>query len=137
MSNIFLNIEMNDKCNKRKRNKTPSYNKSDKIQKFIDEWNTIEGVELYKPLYEICSLLFLATQEHKLKCLNYYIDEEDKMPVMYAEIKDTWDLSLKKRYELHIDLLTRIEQNDSTLEYIEETINVIQENDSGQLSLFG
>lgn len=131
----FLNIEVNKVVKKRRNNKTPTYNKSDKIQKFIEEWNTIEGVELYQPLYEICSLLFLATQEHKLKCLNYYIDEEDKMPVMYAEIKDTWDLSLKRRYELHIDLLARVEENDPTLEYVETS--VIQENESGQLSLFG
>lgn len=131
----FLNIEVNKVVKKRRNNKTPTYNKSDKIQKFIEEWNTIEGVELYKPLYEICSLLFLATQEHKLKCLNYYIDEEDKMPVMYAEIKDTWNLSLKRRYELHIDLLARVEENDPTLEYAETS--VIQENESGQLSLFG
>lgn len=131
----FLNIEVNKVVKKRRNNKTPIYNKSDKIQKFIEEWNTIEGVELYKPLYEICSLLFLATQEHKLKCLNYYIDEEDKMPVMYAEIKDTWNLSLKRRYELHIDLLARVEENDPTLEYVETS--VIQENESGQLSLFG
>lgn len=124
---------------KRIRPHKPTYRKKDKIIKLLDEWNTIEDIELYKSLYNLCSQLFLATQDRKLACLNYYIDHEKDIEtgkeytVQYAEIQDTYLLPMKKRYELHVDLLKRVMSNDTTLIYCDnKTIQM----DEGQLSLF-
>ena len=117
----------------------------DKIEQTLKEWNTIENVELYEDLYNICSQLFSATQHKKLECLNYYIDHErdsekgEEYTVMYAEIKNTYNLSMKERYNKHFDLLQRVLSNDKTLIYCENsTPNPFNENDEniGQLSLF-
>lgn len=114
--------------------KTPSYLKPDKIWQNIKEWNTIEGIELYKPLYDLCSQLFMLTYNHKLACLNYYIDEEmdetKSYTVMYAEIPDIWHLPLKERYNQHKDLLQRVINNDKTLVHDYKVI------DSDKLTLF-
>jgi hypothetical protein len=102
-------------------------------QPIVDEMNTIEGIELYKPLYEICSLLYYATQNHTLECLNYYTDTERDADtgiehvVFYAEIKDTWDLSMKERYNAHKKLLQRVMSNDTTLIYSNKTKNIDEE----------
>ena len=112
----------------------PSHSQTDKIWENIKEWNTIEGIELYKPLYNICSQLFLLTINCKLACLNYYMDEEYEdgklVTVMYAEIDNTWHLPLKERYNLHKELLEHILKQDIILEYDEKPI------DSDNLTLF-
>lgn len=114
--------------------KSPTYKKPDKIWNNIKEWNTIEGIELYQPLYDLCSQLFILTCNHKLACLDYSITEEidnDKTyTVMLAEIHDTCYLPLKERYKLHEELLNRILNNDPTLEYQDKPI------DSDTLTLF-
>lgn len=136
----MLILEENQQKKKRVRTKNPSFFKPNKIQQNLDEMNTIEGIELYKPLYEVCSNLFGNTINRKLACLNYYIDHERdtetgiEHTVMYAEIKDTWELPLKERYQKHLDLLERVISNDITLVYCECNV---QSEDSGQLSLFG
>lgn len=109
----------------------------DKTKKYLKEWNTIEGVELYKDLYNLCSQLFTETFSHKLACLNYYIDNErdsEEYSVMYAEIKDTWQLEMKDRYNKHKELLERVMSNDTTLIYSENSET--QTENEGQLSLF-
>lgn len=125
---------------KKVRNKKPSFKKRDKIKETLREWNTIKDVELYQPLYELCSQLFLTTQNRHLECLNYYIDTENdgencpNQVVMYAEIKDTWELPLKERYNKHLELLKRVMSNDTTLIYCN---SITQSDDAGgQLSLF-
>lgn len=120
--------------------KKPSYRKSDKIKQTLKEWNTIEGVELYAPLYQLYNKLFLATQNRKLECLDYYIDiernseNEPDFPFMYAEIKGTWELPLKDRYKLHLQLMKRVLSNDKTLVYSDD--NYIRSEEEGQLTLF-
>lgn len=134
---IKTGIEIQEK---KIRLNNPTYRKQDKIQKLLDEWNTIEGVELYEELYNLCSQLFLATQDKKLQGVNYYIDHERdsengvEYTVMYAEIEDTWELPLKERYQKHVDLLQRVMSGDTTLIYCNN--NTIQADESGQLSLF-
>ena len=124
----------------------PAFRMEEKIKQTLKEWNTIEDVELYEDLYKLCSQLFLATQYHNLACLNYYIDHErdndtgEEYTVMYAEIKDTWDLPLKERYNKHKKLLKRVMSNDTTLIYCDNLVfNPDNEDDEniGQLSLFG
>lgn len=132
-------IEVNDKKGKRHRPDVPSYRKTDKIKDFIKEWNTIENIELYEPLYKVCSQLFLITQDRKLENVSYFIDHErdsekgEEYTVMYAEINDTWHLPLQERYNKHKELLKRVMSNDTTLSYCSDSI--IQ-SDEGQLSLF-
>ena len=64
-------IEVNEKKGKRHRPDVPSYRKTDKIKDFIKEWNTIENIELYEPLYKLCSqlcmlkLMILGTCHYK------------------------------------------------------------------------
>ena len=105
-----------------------------------DEMNTIEGIELYKPLYEICSLLYYATENNTLDCLNYYTDTERdaetgiEHSVFYAEIKDTWQLPMKERYHKHQELLERVMSNDTTLIYSKQEKQVDEE--LMQLTLF-
>lgn len=114
--------------------------KEDKIKQFIKEWNTIKDIELYKPLYDICQKLYVETQNNKLECLNYYIDYEkdikknEEYTILYAEIKNTWNLPLKKRYDMHIDLLNKVLSKDKTLIYNNKSIQVNIE--EGQTSLF-
>lgn len=74
-----------------------------------DEMNTIVGIELYQELYIVYNALFFATQEHKLSCLNYYIDDENEYA---AEIKDTWELEIPERLQKHKDLLNRVYNNE-------------------------
>ena len=134
----LIGVEVSVK--KVKHKQPPSFRMEEKVKQTLKEWNTIEDVELYKPLYELCSQLFLATQNNKLECLNYYIDHErdsetgEEYTVMYAEIKDTWQLELKDRYNKHLDLLIRVMSNDTTLIYCN---NSEVQADEGQLSLFG
>lgn len=89
--------------------------------KDIDEMNTIEGVELYKPLYDLYSQIFYATNTHRLACLGYFeeqfFEDEVTKTFNYAEITDTWKLELKERYNKHLELYERILRNDQTLEY--------------------
>lgn len=136
--NLEINMPINVKL-KRERPLIPSYSKIDKIKEVLAEWNTIEDVELYKDLYEICSQLYLATYFKKLECLNYYTDIEydngQEITVYTAEIKDTWELPLKKRYKLHKDLLQRVMSNDITLVYSNNPKTQTEED--GQLTLFG
>ena len=103
-----------------------NHSQTDKIWENIKEWNTIEGIELYEPLYNLYSQLFMLTFNNKLKCLNYYIEEDNIkgkiITLMYAEIKETWNLSLKERYQLHQDLIDRIKNNDTTLVYEDKSI---------------
>lgn len=135
--------------NPRFRPEIPSYNKAEKIKKFLDEWNTIEDIELYKPLYDLCSQLFYETINSKLSCLNYYSDiEQDGKKIYnvnYAEIKNTHELPLKKRFELHKNLLERVISNDITLDYYQNNceLSIQIDNDSEddeeinqQLSIF-
>lgn len=107
---------------------------ADKTWQQIKEWNTIEGIELIKPLNELYSQLFILTFNNKLECLNYYVDEErdesNSYTVMYAEIKDTWKLPLQERYNQHKELLERIKNNDITLIHCQKEIQ------SDTLSLF-
>ena len=115
--------------------KQPTRSQTDKIWENIKQWNTIEGIELYEPLYNLYSQLFILTINHKLACLNYYTEDEidDKghiVTLMYAEIDDTWYLPMKERYRLHQELIEQIKNNDSTLEYDEKVI------DSENLTLF-
>jgi hypothetical protein len=143
---LNLNITGVEITQKKGKSKKPSFRVEDKIKKTLLEWNTIEGVELYEKLYNICSQLFLATQNHKLECLNYYIDYErdcekgEEYTVMYAEIKNTYDLPMIERYNQHKELLKRVLSNDKTLIYSKYNFscnpyNEIDEN-TGQLSLF-
>ena len=136
-------VEISIKKEKSKR--PPSFRVEDKIRQTLSEWNTIEGVELYEDLYILCSQLFLATRYHKLACLNYYIDYErdsekgEEYTVMYAEIKNTYDLPMKERYNKHLNLLKRVMSNDTTLIYCDNNmVNKDAEDDEklGQLSLF-
>lgn len=131
---LELGIQNSTDIKKRTRSKTPSYFKKIKINKNIDEMNTIEGIELYEPLYELYSQLFYTTLDDKLECLNYYIDIEEGQEVHTAEIKDTWELPLKERYQKHLDLLQRVMSHDETLIRCNGSV---QGEDSGQLSLFG
>lgn len=107
---------------------------ADKTWQQIKEWNTIEGIELIKPLNDLYSQLFILTFNNKLECLNYYVDEErdesNSYTVMYAEIKDTWKLPLQERYNQHKELLERIKNNDTTLIHCQKEIQ------SDTLSLF-
>ena len=122
---------------KRPRPNNPPRSLEDKIKADLKEWNTIEGVELYKNLYNVCFQLFNETFSHKLACLNYYIDNENdsqEYTVMYAEIKDTWQLEMKERYNKHKELLERVMSNDTTLIYCNSETQTEEE---GQLSLFG
>lgn len=80
--------------------------KKNKAEK-VDEMNTIKGIELYEDLYKIYSLIFFATQNNKLACLNYYIDDNE----FFAEIKDTWELEIPDRYKKHCELYDRIKNN--------------------------
>ena len=112
---LFDNINNNYKT----KQKQPTYSQTEKIWENIKEWNTIEDIELYKPLYKLYSQLFMLTLNHKLACLNYYIEDDE----MFAEIENTWDLSLKERYNLHQQLINRIKNNDPTLEYAEKVID--------------
>lgn len=125
--------------NKRIRPLKASYRKELKIAEYLKEWNTIEGVELYKDLYKLCEQLFFATQNNKLDCLNYYIDEEQDCSktyvIMYAEIKNTSELPMKKRYELHLQLLKDIHENSQALKH--STLKHIYGNtETGQFNLF-
>lgn len=126
---------------KNRKSNNPNFRKEDKIKQHLKEWNTIENIELYEDLYNICSQLFNATVHHKLACLNYYVDHErDKekgkeYTVMYAEIKDSWQFEMKERYDAHKELLERVMSNDITLVYAE--ICETQTEGEGQLSLFG
>lgn len=133
--------------NPRFRPEIPSYNKAEKIKKFLEEWNTIEDIELYKPLYDLCSQLFYETINNKLSCLNYYSDVEKDgkktYNVNYAEIKDSYELPLKKRFELHKNLLERVISNDITLDYCDYNLPIQIDNNSEddeeinqQLSIF-
>lgn len=133
----LIGVELSVKKNKSKHSISK---KEDRIKEYIHEWNIIKDVELYKDLYKLCSQLFFETQNKKLACLNYYIDHEkdnensDEITVMYAEIKDTWELPLKERYNQHKDLLKRVMSNDTTLIYCSD---IEVQSDEGQLSLFG
>lgn len=125
---------------KRKKNPdNPSFRKSDKIKEILREWNTIADVELYHDLYDLCSQLFLATQQKKLDCLNYYIDYESDSEngkiytLMYCEIPNTWFLPLRTRYNLHKELLQKIFNNDNSLKYSSKKINCEQ---LQQISIF-
>ena len=123
------------------RKHLPSYSQSDKIHEHIKEWNTIPHIYRLKTLYLLYNRLFLLTYENKLECLNYYIDMEKESDtgkeytVMYAEIKDTWNLPIKERFKKHADLLKRVVSNDTTLIYSENSETQTEE--EGQLSLFG
>jgi len=123
------------------RNYLPSYYKFDKIHEHIKEWNTIPHIYRLKALYRLYNKLFLLTYENKLECLNYYVDIEKEgdtgkeYTVMYAEIKNTGDLSIKERFKKHADLLKRVLSQDKTLIYSENSET--QTEDEGQLSLFG
>ena len=126
--------------NKPKPNKNRNHTKHkvsstvDRTWQQIKEWNTIEGIELIKPLNDLYSQLFILTFNNKLECLNYYVDEEsdesNSYTVMYAEIKDTWNLPLQERYNQHKELLERIKNHDTTLIYCQKEIQ------SDTLSLF-
>lgn len=132
-----LGIEGQEVKQKRPRPNNPPRSLEDKIKADLKEWNTLEGVELYKDLYNVCSQLFNETFSHKLACLNYYIDNEkdsEEYTVMYAEIKDTWQLEMKERYNAHKELLERVMSNDTTLIYCNSET---QTEGEGQLSLFG
>ena len=134
----FLGLKEKEK---RQHIKVSTLSKQEKIKENLKEWNTIDDVELYENLYEIYTQLFLQTQKNKLECLNYYIDFEkdnDKSieyTIMYAEIKNTWNLPLKERFEKHKDLLNRVLSNDNTLAY-SNCNNIVDEEENGQLSIF-
>ena len=104
--------------------------KNKKINDNLLEWNTIKHVYRYQTLYKICQKLFNLTYQKKLFCLEYYIDSEIcgniTYTIMYAEIKDSSELSLKERVLLHIKLLRRIQKNDNSLFY--EDSEIISEN---------
>ena len=122
------------------KHKQPSYYKEDKINAHIREWNTIPHIYRIKSLLSLYNKLYLLTFDHKLECLNYYIDHErdsengEEYIVMSAEIKDTWSLPIKERFIMHAQLLKRVLSNDKTLVYCD---NVFVQADDGQLSLFG
>lgn len=134
-------IEIQEVKQKRPRPNNPTRSLEEKIKADLKEWNTIEGIELYKDLYNVCSQLFNETINHKLACLNYYIDHErdsekgEEYSIMYAEIKDTWQLEMKDRYNKHKELLKRVMSKDTTLIYCENSETQTEE--EGQLSLFG
>lgn len=106
----------------------------------VDEMNTIDGIELYQPLYEIYSLLYYATENNTLECLNYYTDIErdtetgNEHTIFYAEIKNTWNLPMKERYNKHQDLLNRVMSNDITLIHSKQEKKIDEE--LMQLTLF-
>ena len=95
--------------------------KNKKIKDNLLEWNTIKHVYRYQTLYKLYQKLFNLTYQKKLLCLNYYIDTELNGDIthtlMYAEIKNSFDLSLEERVLLHIDLLRKIQNNDNNLVY--------------------
>lgn len=136
-----VEIEIQETTKKSRNSNNPNFRKEDKIKQHLKEWNTIENIELYEDLYNICSQLFNATVHHKLACLNYYVDHErdkekgEEYTVMYAEIKDSWQLEMKERYNKHKELLERVMSNDTTLIYSENSETQTEE--EGQLSLFG
>ena len=137
---IGIEIDIIPNNNRRVRSNNLSNKRNDKFKQFLKEWNTIADIELYKDLYKICCQLFNETFDKKLACLNYYIDHErdnengEEFTVMYAEIKDTWQLEMKERYNLHKKLLKRVMSNDTTLIYCNSET---QKEEEGQLSLFG
>lgn len=119
---------------KRHTKTTPTYFKTNKIQKNIEKWNTIKHIYRYQTFYKICSSLYLLTYNNQLACLNYYSDTEidgDKtFTVMYAEIEETSALSIKDRVLKHIQLLRDI-KNGVKLEHD------IKKIDSDNVTLFG
>ena len=117
----------------------PSFFKEDKIYQNIKEWNTIPHIYRLKNLFNLYNRLFLLTYNNKLECLNYYIDNEKdsetgkEYTIMYAEIKDTWNLPIKERFKQHAELLKRVMAKDITLVYSDSETQIEPE---GQLSLF-
>lgn len=105
---------------KRERNKTPAWNKPDKIKQEIKTWNTIKHIYRYQTLYKLYNRLFILTYNKKLACLEYYIDDEVEM---YAEIKNTEKLPIKERILLHLNLIRKIQNNDASLIYENKKIN--------------
>lgn len=100
---------------KRIHNIIPTYFKQDKIKKDINEWNTIKHIYRYQTLYRIYNKLFMLTYNKKLKCLTYYIENDDNF--MYAVNEELTALSLKERVLGHIKLLRQVYSCDRTLEY--------------------
>ena len=120
------------KINKKKK----ICHKENKINNTIKEWNTIKHIYRLKNLHSLYNKLYLLTFNHKLECLNYFVDIEtdgvQSFTVMSAEIKDTWLLPIKERFEKHMLLLRQIEANDPSLVYCNSQTNT----DEGQLTLF-
>lgn len=100
---------------KRIHNAIPSYYKQDKIKQEIKEWNTISHIYRYQTLYKIYNKLFMLTYNNKLKCLTYYIEDDDNF--MYAVNEELTALPLKERIQGHIDILRRVYNHDITLEF--------------------
>ena len=104
----------------RVHNKVPTYNKSDKIQEHIKEWNTIKHVYRYQTLYKICEELFNLTIENKLECLTYFVDveyDENEKICTYAIDESLSNSSICERVKAHIELLRRVYRKDNTLKY--------------------
>ena len=111
----FLGFQFEKEQPKRVHNIIPSYYKPDKIKQEINEWNTIKHIYRYQTLYKIYNKLFMLTYNNKLKCLTYYIENDDNF--MYAVDESLTALSLKERINGHISLLRRVYNNDDSLEY--------------------
>lgn len=104
----------------RVHNKVPTYNKSDKIQEHIKEWNTIKHVYRYQTLYKICEELFNLTIENKIECLTYFVDveyDEYEKICTYAIDESLSNSSICERVKAHIELLRRVYRKDNTLKY--------------------
>ena len=113
----FFEVETSNSINTKKRihYEIPTYNKPEKIKEDLKEWNTIKHVYRYQTLYKICNKLFMQTYNNKLKCLTYYVEDIDNF--MYAVDESLSALSLKERILKHIELLRKVYNHDSSLEY--------------------
>ena len=128
----FFNVKI---VQKQQHNTISTHFKNNKIKENIKKWNTIKHIYRYQTFYKICEYLFLLTYQHKLACLDYYIEEEidnnKTYTIMYAYMESTANYPLKERILAHIDLIRRIKSKDTTLEYDFKKV------DSEILTLFG
>ena len=117
----FFNFKEDKISNNKKRTRyeIPTYLKQNKIHQEIIKWNTIKHIYRYQTLYKLYNKLFILTYNHKLACLNYYIEDDGEM---YAEIDETSAYSLKERVLKHIQLIRDI-KNGVELEYDEKKID--------------
>jgi len=125
----LFNVKKDVKNKKRTHKEHPTFYKNDKIFLTIQEENTLKHIYRYQTLLKIYKNLFTLTYNKPLENLTYWAEDDS----FFAEIKGTWNKDLKERVLLHIDLLRKIKNNDSSLIY---TNKVSLQSTDTQNSLF-